>query len=365
MIGARRVLLLCADRGIPWLGPSGASAHLRGIAGALQRRGLEVTVAVPALSDERGAVTDAPDLRVVTHPPRPRSRWLAEWRETRDARRLTKKALAGRTVDWIWERYALACDGGVRSDLPVLLEVNAPLTLERARYDRLRRARYAHRLERSVLRRAERVVAVSGWLADWCSEQGAAEVRHVPNGSALEPGDRARGRQRWQLEGTVAAFVGSLKPWHALEELAVLADQHPELTVVVAGTGPVAPPVHPRVRHLGHLDQADLSDLLAAADIGLAPSTSSAPPWFCPLKVVDYRAAGLPVLATATPEVAHLLQEHPWQDWSTEPSTLRSLLATTAPPRPRTWDTVVDEALAVRCPPIEPVLPTKSERSAS
>ena len=86
-----RVLVLSTDGGIPLYGPSGASAHLRGIARAFVARGDEVRVAVPRLADDRGAVDDPVDADVVTVEPR-RWRWLPpmfrDQGERRDAIRL-------------------------------------------------------------------------------------------------------------------------------------------------------------------------------------------------------------------------------------------------------------------------------------
>ncbi|NOY25792.1 MAG: glycosyltransferase family 4 protein, partial [Oligoflexia bacterium] len=48
----------------------------------------------------------------------------------------------------------------------------------------------------------------------------------------------------------------------------------------------------------GHLAPQGLADVVAALDVGMVPYQTQAPPWFCPLKVLDYRAQGTPVVGT-------------------------------------------------------------------
>jgi glycosyltransferase involved in cell wall biosynthesis len=49
--------------------------------------------------------------------------------------------------------------------------------------------------------------------------------------------------------------------------------------------------------------------VLAGADIGIAPYAADAPPYFSPLKLFEYLAAGLAVVAAAIPGVTELVDE--------------------------------------------------------
>ena len=75
-------------------------------------------------------------------------------------------------ADVIYERYALTALAGSwvarRTGVPHILEVNAPLADEEARYRGLRLGGLARWAERWTLRRAHRVVVVSQALADQC-----------------------------------------------------------------------------------------------------------------------------------------------------------------------------------------------------
>ena len=356
-----RILLLSTAAGIPLLGPSGASAHLRGIARALQAVG-DVTVAVPRLHDHRGAVDDALDLPVVTAPPR---RWGVvprRWRERGevwDARRLVARAVAAHGVpDLVWERHGLFSDAGLRlaarHGVPRVVELNAPLTLERARFEDLRDAVLAEVLEKASLRGADRVVAVSDWLAGWAvAAAGCAPERvvHVPNGvEDRGPGDRSATRARLGLTGLVVGFLGTLKPWHGVERLPGILRALPDATALVVGDGPVPVPDHPRIVAVGRVAPPALPDHLAAMDVGLAPYATDTPPWFCPLKVLEYSAAGLPVVAGDAGDCRTLLAGSAGEVLGTDDpfawaDAIRRQAQAPRTPRLRTWHDVVAEAL--------------------
>lgn len=307
-------------------------------------------MATPRSIDHRGAVDGGTGLPEDCVHLEPRSwRWLGPWRErgeTWDARALVRRV--PKPIDRVWERHALFVDAGMRlareRGIPRVVELNAPLSLERTG---VRRKRYAARVEAESLRSADRVLAVSRWLVDWAVELGCEPDRvvHCPNGTDVGAGDRERGRLALGVDGPVAVWVGSCKPWHGLERLVPLAEAHPQWTVVVAGTGPTPVPAHPRIRAVGRVVGAALDDLLAAADVGLSTTDPAVMPWVCPLKIVDYRAAGLPVLATPAGDSAELVAGHGQVtlDWS-ERGLLGRVAACGRSVARRSWADVVAEA---------------------
>lgn len=370
---AGNALVLCGAAGIPLYGPSGSSAHLRGVVRALVRRGYEVRVAVPRLHDDRGAVDDpVGDVRVITAEPRrwgllPRS--VRERGEAWDGRALLTRALAdGWTPDLVWERYSLFCDAGKRlSEGRVpgarfrgrrVLEVNAPLSIERARYERVLNPTFAAGLERAILRSADRIAAVSRWLVRWSTEEvGCApeRARWVPNGvEDLGPGDRDATRARLGLDGLVLGFLGSMKPWHGVERIPWILKWLPRATALVVGDGPVELPEHPRIRAVGRVPPSEVRHYVAAMDVGLAPYDADAPSWFCPLKIYEYMAQGVPVVAADIGDAHAIIAGTDGRVVGTEfPETWAEVIGqvyrdtkdTPRVRRVRTWDTVVAEAL--------------------
>ena len=304
-------VLLSAAPGIPALGPSGASAHLRGVATALG-----ATVVTPRLADYRGARghLGVPVLPtgVVGWPS-----WLEKWRDMADISTARRCAAAATRLGpaLVWERHALFSDAGWKvrraTGARWILEVNAPLVEERARFEALRDRPLAERWEREVLEAAAaegEVIAVRQWLVAWLRSRGV-EARHVPNGVSRQHGDRDGTRRALGLDNAfVVGFLGSMKPWHGVEQVAAVVEAIEGAVGLVVGEGPVKVD-HPRVRCVGHVSEARTADLVAAMDVGLAPYGADAPPWFCPLKILAYRAQGTPVVATKTGDCALLTGE--------------------------------------------------------
>jgi glycosyltransferase involved in cell wall biosynthesis len=193
-------------------------------------------------------------------------------------------------------------------NVPWALEVNAPPVLERSRFERIRRPEAAARWEREVLQQAPIVIAVSRWIKNWLeTEIGCRAVHWIPNGVAPLRGNRTQGRARLGLneDDRVVGFVGSMKPWHGTEYLKSIADGAEAKLVLI---GPDKTDIEGAIT-TGHLNPAQLADAVAALDVGLAPYPADAPPWFCPLKVMDYRAQGTPVVGTDIGETRALVGE--------------------------------------------------------
>jgi len=260
-------------------------------------------------------------------------------------------ALAPSGVDLVWHRHALH-DGAVdhwcrRHRVPRWLELNAPLTLERDLLDPLGARARAHRTEVDSVRGADRVFAVSHWLLPWARALGAERVHWLPNGTALPPHDpsrRRRARAALGLEGLVLGHVGSCRPWHRLERLTRLLDALPRATGLLVGDGP-ARPHHPRLHQLGFRSApAEVADAVAAMDVGLVLGGL---PWVHPLKHVDYRSQGTPVLSVPVGDARQLAETlggtvKRWGPrWAGDASALAQ-----APRRPqrRSWDDVLDDA---------------------
>lgn len=295
----QRPVLLDAAPGIPVLGPSGASAHVRGIAEALR----PVAIVAARRADHRGVhgVVSAPIVEVGVPGWPSWLRSFREYNEVRVARRVARAAVP-LNPDLIWERHTLFSDAGWKvhaaTGARFILEVNAPLVRERGRYDTIRLPGWAERWERDVLLAAPEVIAVSAWLVAWLQELGCQRVRHVPNGVMPHVGDREATRRELGVEGKfVIGFLGSMKPWHGVERLPELLDQIPDAVGLCVGEGPVKI-THPRLILAGQVDEARSAHLVAAMDVGLAPYSQDAPPWFCPLKILAYRAQGTPVIST-------------------------------------------------------------------
>lgn len=166
-------------------------------------------------------------------------------------------------------------------------------------------------LEREVCGRVDLVLATARRLALRAREMNARRVLHLPNacdpdafdveGSA-EPGD-LRGLSRPR-----AVYAGAIERWLDVDLLADTARRLPGWTFLLIG--PVRTSLGllrglPNVHVLGPRPHAELPGYLRASDAGIVPFVLDAMTHAIhPLKVYEYCAAGLPVVATPMEETA-------------------------------------------------------------
>lgn len=346
-----KIAVVCAAPGIPPLGPSGASAHVRGMVRGFGALGHDVRVVTCVESDHRGVhgQLDVP-IAAAGVPRHPRG-WMVERREARAANWVAREALRGPAADLIYERWTLFSQVGAQLrrawGVPWVLEVNAPLVQERTRFERLYDARYAQRWQDRVLGQPDALVAVSAWLCRWLVGQGipAHKVHHVPNGADPRAGDRAAGRALLGLQqGQLAVgFLGSCKLWHGVDRVPDIAHAAGGVPVIL-GDGPV------RIRGAhGRVPEHQVADAVAALDVGLAPYPAHAPPWFHPLKIEAYRAQGVPTVASDVGGLAQIVGDHgcvvPADDVAAFGRACRSVRR--FEPAPRSWAQVAAQVLEI------------------
>lgn len=366
-----RIAYLCADLGVPVLGHKGASVHVREFTDALVEIGHQVHV-FAAAGMKGDTLTLAPSMlaALTVLAPSPETDALAQRMASsvlrvglpRDAARvrseirhlLADPEFAARALPALREfqpelliaRHSLFSVAGAELaralGLPHVLEVNAPLSEERRRYWELSLAELAERAERSAFAAADVLLAVSEAIRSYVVRQGAdpGRVAVMPNG--VDPRrfhpevDPSPVRERYQLQGKlVVGFVGSLKPWHGVAMLldafdgvrTILADPNHRagdsartldaLHLLVVGDGPERAALEQRAHALGLGGQVTFTGLVshdevphyvAAIDIAVAPYLAVDGFYFSPLKVMEYLAAGRPVVAPMLGQIPSLLR---------------------------------------------------------
>ncbi len=344
-----KLLYLCSDYGISASGTKGASEHLRAFLRSVVHGGHEVCFLSPRPGgDDIPGVSRVlpPGCEPVDRAVKPLKQWLdttgLDGSLAADMRGLMYsawapqeafEALASSPPDAIVERYALFSHVGVdladRLDIPLILEVNALLTEEASAYRTLCLGDLAMQIEQRVFKRADAFATVSSELASRLVQTGipAGRVHVVPNGADPDVFEKAIGRAASRaalgLESNdfVIGFTGSLKPWHGvpalIESFARLACQIPDAKLLVVGTGPmeadlrrrvVALNLQQRVVFTGGVPHDQIPDLISAMDVGTAPYPAQNGFYFSPLKVFEYMAAGLCVVAPALGQIRDLIQ---------------------------------------------------------
>jgi glycosyltransferase involved in cell wall biosynthesis len=235
------------------------------------------------------------------------------------------RLLSDEQADGVIERYSLRSGPARRATahlgLPLILEVNAPLVLEAARHRGLTDVDTWLRYEQVTFSSADAIGAVSTALVSYVNDKvdDAIPCRWIPNAADATMFQTATPARLGLPEGdVVVGFVGSMKRWHGvidlIEAMRGLGPSVP-IHLVIAGTGPEWGEVQGRVKgsalaervHLiGQLAHRDVPTLLRALDAGVAPYTPEADFYFCPLKVLEYLAAGLPVVCPAIGDIPTL-----------------------------------------------------------
>lgn len=324
----KRFAYVCGDPGVPVPGTKGASIHVASVCKALSRHGLEGEL--HAVRAEGDFVNGVP-VRQIPLPAR-RKHKSREERETRLFLASLGSSLSlQEEPDFIYERYSLWYAGGLARarelQIPYVLEVNSPLPVEAQRYRSLVNPSLAEGIAQTLLREADALVCVSQEVADWVVERrGHREgVWLVPNGvdpELFQPNPGRRPEPLPPADVPLVAFSGSFRPWHGLEDLieavGQLRKRIPEVHVVCIGDGPQRGQIEERADRLGlsdcvhftgHLPHDEVASWLAGADVAVAPYPAMDDFYFSPLKIFEFLALGLPVVATSHGQIRDLLPD--------------------------------------------------------
>lgn len=305
----------------------GQSVHIRELVSAFERQGHEIIFVGPSIRPNRlGAENGL--LALIR-------RWLPQFLQEileilYGVRAYWKllKAYRQHQPDILYERYNLFLPAGTwlkrKTGIPYYVEVNAPLSKERARYSGLKLRSIARYFERMTFANADRLFPVSAALGDIITRMGAdpAHITVLHNGitpSEYEQADGSAIRKACGMESKIVlGFVGFIREWHRLDRIIHILQHrgtNPDLHLLVVGDGPAIPDceqlardldVVERVHFVGFQDREAIPDHLAAMDIALQPAVTD---YASPLKLFEYMASGLAIIAPDQQNIREVLTD--------------------------------------------------------
>lgn len=344
----KKILFLCADRGIPFGGTKGASIHVREFLDALHKADFAPQVAVTRLDQSKAYTPDCP---VYLLPDNGSLPFLDLNEELEEDKQLLKEAkdyyrnqameqtitniYRNSSFDLIYERYSLFSTAGLvfaqSKKIPFVLEVNAPLVLEASKYRNLNQMALAKSVEKFLFSNADHIITVSKQLKQYVQGVVAkAKVSVIPNGVSLESyTDNKINSWRSTLsenldEDYLIGFVGSIKPWHGVEILieafSELRKTDKSFRLCIVGNGDdkyenklyklcQALEIDDLVTFTGAVPFEEIPGILKSMDVLVAPYPNLSNFYFSPLKIFEYMAAGKPIVASSIGQIADLLTD--------------------------------------------------------
>jgi glycosyltransferase involved in cell wall biosynthesis len=237
---------------------------------------------------------------------------------------------SGSEVTFVWQRHDLFATAGLdlarRLGAPSVLFVPAAKVWEAGQWGTTRPGwgrLLEWRAERPTLLGADIVAAGSRTVFDQMVRMGVPEERLLltPTGVDVElfaePQDPAPLRGRLGLEDRfVVGWVGSFRRFHALEQAVEAVSALPGTTLLLVGDGPERPRIERLARDrgvpavcTGTVAHHELPAHLAAMDAAVVLAPPGQPFHYSPLKVAEYLAAGLPIVAPAIGQLAERLTD--------------------------------------------------------
>ena len=318
-----RILYCALDQRVP--GTTGGSIHVQAVAEGLAALGHEVHVLADA---GPGRLAGAGATYVAMPPPlgARQLRWARTAAVRRYARTFRPDAVIERYYNFGGEGIAAARATGALG----VLEVNAPVVdhpgSRKAALDRLLLLQPMRRLRERICADTGLVVTpAAGILPPSVPRDRIVELEWGADTERFHPG--ARGPLRFtRPEGLLTLFAGAFRSWHGAVHLVrairLLRERgRDDVSAVLIGDGPELARTKAEAAGLdgviftGAVPHAEMPAQLAAADVGAAPFDPSAHAplalgfYWSPLKLFEYMASGLPVVAPAIDRLRGLVAD--------------------------------------------------------
>jgi glycosyltransferase involved in cell wall biosynthesis len=238
------------------------------------------------------------------------------------------QAIAG-AVDLAYERFGSFQSigrGFQRRGATWVLETSGPFFHEaKAERGTLALTALARRTELAAYDRCDLLVCVSETLRSWLVDVGvrADHIYVMPNGVDVRRFDPARVPTPCRPSELVIGFVGTVLAWQGLasvvEAMAVARERGTDVRFVIVGDGPALPEVRATAARLGvddvvtctgQLPAEEIPSRIRTFDLGVSGHLPllDGQMYHSPLKLYEYLAMGVPLLAADHPEARSLVE---------------------------------------------------------
>jgi glycosyltransferase involved in cell wall biosynthesis len=314
-----RIVYAASDQVLP--GRTGGSVHVLEVSRGLAALGHEVHTVVTGSGPKEEATDGFAVHRIGWTPPHRLFRFRAL---------PSLLALVDRVrPDAVMERYYNFGGEGIRAaharGVPSILEVNSPIVDHPGSVKRLLdRALLVEPLRHYREELCRKASALVSPLVEIVPEAARGKTERVfwgANVTAFDPRFRSVVLRRalGVPEGaTVVLFSGSFRPWHGvriLEQAADLLSARNDLFFLFVGGKRRGTPRGFRGLFLGSVPYASMPELVASADIGVAPYDTARLSqlqlgfYWSPLKIFEYMASGIPTLTIRTGALAEIVRD--------------------------------------------------------
>jgi len=226
--------------------------------------------------------------------------------------------------EFIYERYNLYQPAGIWAsklfNIPLILEVNAPLVYERKTYSGLSLVKFAKWIENYTWKNATHTLPVSDVLAGHLRKVGVKEknITVIHNGvnqtfideMLVKPIDSNK-------KEIVIGFTGFIHPWHGMDNAirAIARHKNLPLKLICVGDGDILPELKALAKELDIADKIEFAglvtrdkvlDYVQQFDIALQPDVTA---YASPLKMFEYMAVASVIIAPDCPNIREILSD--------------------------------------------------------
>lgn len=325
-----KIAYICADPAVPVFGNRASSVHAQEMLRAMLKRGFQVDLFAANFG---GAVAEEfNSLRIhsiaAERRERPAERERAALANNAAIRDLLYRINRERQFEMIYERHALWNFAGMEfareQDIPGVLEINAPVLEESGGRHLLVDRAGAEDAAMRAYRAATVIRCVSQQLAHIVERHPTArgKVQVIRNAVNAERFAWAAPTLERQPDTFVIGFVGELRAAQGLNTLIsafqLVADALPWARLVIVGDGEerealerevAARDLTTRVAFVGGVPAHEVPGWLASFDVGVAPVPQLNGYYGSPLKVFEYMAAGLPIVASRIGQIEEVIKD--------------------------------------------------------